>query len=234
MPAAPPSASAAAYTQGAFHNMRLNKSFLSISFLAVCGLGAPAAFADIQYAVTVDTTGQLGNSGYIDLQFNPSSLTTQFTSAAVTNFSTDGTLDVFGDDFFDGTSGDVSGTLPGTVSFDNGTTTNEYTQGITFGTTISFDLDLSGPAIDLPNGEGGGSFFLTFYDPSGNPLLTNSSNDAAFEVDINGDGSTSPTAFPNASGGPSVVTYVGPTEVPAIPEPSMVLLLAGGLAALAA
>jgi hypothetical protein len=168
-------------------------------------------FADVIYGVTVDTSSQSGNVGYIDLQFDPSSFTTQLANAAVTNFSTDGTLDTFGDDPFDGTSGDVSGTLPGTVSFDNGTTTNEYTQGMTFGNTISFNVDLSGPAIDLPNGDGGGSFFLTFYDPSGDTLLTNSSNGAAFEVDINGDGSITPT-----------------------PEPSMVLLLAGGLAAMAA
>jgi PEP-CTERM motif len=213
--------------------MRLNKSFLSIIFLAVCGMAVPA-FADVIYAVTVDTSSLSGNAGYIDLQFNPSSFTTQSANAAVTTFSTDGTLDAFGDDPFDGLIGDVTGTLPGTVSFDNGTSTNDYTQGMTFGTTISFHVDLSGPAIDLPNGEDGGSFLLTFYDPSGNPLLTNSPNGAAFEADINPDGSTTATAYPNADGGPSVGTFVGPTEVSAIPEPSMVLLLAGGLAAIAA
>src|ERR1700683_1519004 len=93
MPAAPPSAPAAAYTQGAFHNMRLNKSFLSISFLAVCGWAVPA-FADVIYGVTVDTSSLSGNGGYIDLQFNPSSFTTQAANAAVTNFSTDGTLEI--------------------------------------------------------------------------------------------------------------------------------------------
>jgi len=211
--------------------MRLNKSFLSISFLAVCGVAVPA-FADVIYGVTVDTSSLSGNGGYIDLQFNPSPFTTQAANAAVTNFSTDGTLDIFGDDPFDFSGGDVSGTLPGTVSFDNGTSTNEYTQGMTFGNTISFNVDLSGPSIDLPNGEGGGSFFLTFYDPSFDTLLTNSSNGAAFEVDINGDGSTTPTAFANASGGPTLVTYA--TPLTATPEPSMVLLLAGGLVAMAA
>lgn len=212
--------------------MRLNKSFLAISFLAVCGMAAPA-FADVIYAVTIDTSSQSGNGGYIDLQFDPSSLTTQPANAAVTTFSTDGSLDTFGDDPFDFSGGDISGTLPGTVSFDNGTSTNEYTQGITFGNTISFNLDLSGPAIDLPNADGGGSFFLTFYDPSGDPLLTNNPNGPAFEVDINGDGSTTPTAFANASGGPTVVTYSLPLTA-ATPEPSMMLLLAGGLAAIAA
>jgi hypothetical protein len=215
--------------------MRRNKIFLSISFLAVCGLTVPGACAEIiQYALTVDTTSQTTNQGYIDLQFDPSSFTTQFANAAVKNFFTDGSLDSFGADTFDGTSGDVSGLLPGTVTFDNGTSTNEYTQGITFGTTITFNLDLSGPAIDSPNGDGGGSFYLTFYDTLGNTILTNNPNNAAFEVDINGDGSTTPTAFPNASGGTSVVTYVGPTEVSAVPEPSMALLVAGGLLGIAA
>src|ERR1700722_4065978 len=200
--------------------MRLNKSFLSIILLAVCGMAVPA-FADVIYAVTVDTSSLSGNAGYIDLQFNPSSFTTQSANAAVTTFSTDGTLDIFGDDSFDGTSGDGVGTLPGTVSFDNGTATNEYTQGMTFGNTISFNVDLSGPAIDLSNGDGGGSFFLTFYDPSGNALLTNNPNGPAFEEDINGDGSTTPTAFANASGGPSLVTY-SPQFTAATPEPSLV------------
>jgi hypothetical protein len=210
--------------------MRLNKTSLLISLLAACALTAPAVFADeIQYTVTVDTASLNGDQGYLDLQFNPSSFTTQSASAAVTNFSTDGALAPLGSETYDGTAGDVSGTLPGPVSFDNGTSTNEYTQGITFGNTITFDLDLSGAALDSPNGDGGGTFVLDFFDPSGNQLLTNSASGDLFTVDINPDGSTTPTAFSSASGGPSVATFSGPS---AVPEPSMGLLLAGGLLAI--
>jgi hypothetical protein len=210
--------------------MRPNKTSLLISLLAACALTTQAAFADeIQYSVTVDTASLNGDQGYLDLQFNPGLFTTQPASAAVTNFSTDGTLDPLGSDPFDGTTGDVSGTLSSPVSFDNGTSTNEYTQGTTFGNTITFDLDLSGAALDSPNGEGGGTFVLDFFDLSGNQLLTNSASGDVFTVDINPDGSTTATAFPNASGGPSVVTFSGPS---AVPEPSMGLLLAGGLVAI--
>ena len=140
------------------------------------------------------------------------------------NFFTDGVLNPA--DPNNGTVGEASGMLPGTVTLINSETTNEYTEAMTFGTTITFDLDLYGPAISNPNGEGGGSFYLTFYnsDFSGNLLTTNPNGDA-LEIDINPDGTTS-VAYDSPD-----VTVSGPTFVP---EPgSMALLLFGGLAAFA-
>ena len=200
----------------------------------------PVAFADvIQYGVTVNTSTQNGNYGYIDLQFNPSSLPTQTAFASVTNFSTDGTLDTFGSDPNDGTIGDVTGTLPGTLSFDNLTNLNDYTQGITFGNTISFDLDLSGPAIDTPDPTdfpGGSLFVLDFLnaDESGFLFTADPLNDvAAGTVDLNPDGSTTATAFfSDANDDPSVVTFTGPISA-SVPEPSTTLPLGIGIIALA-
>jgi len=156
---------------------------------------------------------------------------TELASAQVTNFSPGASLDSFGADTFDGTSGDVSGTLPGTLTFDNAQPLNDYTQGLTFPSTITFNLDLYGPAIDTPNASlctsGGGSFYLDFFDTSNN-LLTNTTEGFVLEVDINPDGSTTATTFPNSTGGPSVVTVSGPLT--ATPEPSSIFLVAGGLA----
>jgi hypothetical protein len=222
--------------------MRLNPVVRSIGFLAICGLGGSLAFADtIQYTITVDTTSEFGNTGYIDMQFNEGPQNTELATAQVTSFTTDATLDTFGSDTYDGITGDVTGTLPGTLTFVNDDPTNEYTNGITFGTTISFNLDLSGPAIDSPGGSttypsGGGSFYLDFFDPSGNTLLSNSGNTTggdALEVDINPDGSTTVTTFENGNTGISAVTVSGPTALTGIPEPSVVFLLAGCLAAVA-
>lgn len=216
--------------------MRLNKISLSIALLLLCGLTGSVAFADpasIQYAVTVNTSSALLSNGYIDFQFNPSSFTTQLANADVANFATDGVLNPADPD--NGTTGAVSGELPGTVTLMNSQPSpNEYTEAMTFGTTITFDLDLYGPAINAPNGSpgGGGTFTLDFLDSNGNYLFTNDNqNDVpVFTVDINPDGSTTAMTYPSTDNGPPVVTFVGPT---AVPEPSTILLLSGGLLGLA-
>jgi hypothetical protein len=208
--------------------MRLHKLYLSTGLLALMGLAGPLAFADstssVQYMVTVNTTSILGDDGYIDFQMNPTAMPTQAANADVANFFTVGVLDPAAP--YSGTSGEVSGMLPGTVTLTNSETTNEYTEGMTpFGRTITFDLDLYGPALSNPNGEGGGSFYLSFLDPNGNPLLTTSPQGDALEIDINGNGTTS-VGYQSPE-----VTLSGPEFVP---EPgSMALLLFGGLAAFA-
>jgi hypothetical protein len=207
--------------------MRFHKLSLSIALVGLCGLAGSNALADpatVQYMVTVNTSSVLAQMGYIDFQLNPSGLATQPANADVANFFTDGVLNPA--DAGNGSFGEVSGMLPGTVTLINSETTNEYTEAMTFGTTITFDLDLYGPALSNPNGEGGGSFYLTFYnsDFSGNLLTTNPNGDA-LEIDINGDGTTS-VAYESPD-----VTLSGPVFVP---EPgSLTLLLCGSLAALA-
>jgi hypothetical protein len=215
--------------------MRLHKIYLSISLLTLCGLAGSVAYADpatIQYMVTVNTTSAAAQMGYIDFQFNPGGLTTQPANADVANYGGDSVLIPV--DPGNGTTGEVSGMLPGTVTLINSETTNEYTEGLTFGTTITFDLDLYGPAISNPNGEGGGTFTLDFLNSDQSAFLfTNDpQNDVpVFTVTINPDGSTTAMTYPSENDGPPVVTFVGPTEVP---EPaSMALLLCGGLAAFA-
>jgi hypothetical protein len=210
--------------------MRLTKTLLSTVFCAGV-LTTPAAFADpasIQYAITVNTTSALAQMGYIDFQFNPSSFTTQPANADVANFVSDGVLNPA--DSGNGTIGAVSGMLPGTVTLMNSQPNpNEYTEAMTFGTTITFDLDLYGPAISNPNGEGGGTFILDFLnaDQSGYLFTADSQNDVpVFTVTINGDGTTTAQTYPSQNNGPPVVTFVGPT---AVPEPSSVLLISSGL-----
>jgi hypothetical protein len=182
--------------------------------------------------VTVNTTSALAQMGYIDFQFNPGGLTTQAANADVANFFTDGVLNPA--DAGNGTTGEVSGMLPTTVTLINSETTNEYTEAMTFGTTITFDLDLYGPALSNPNGDGGGTFTLDFLnaDQSGYLFTDDPQNDVpVFTVTINPDGSTTAMTYPSEDDGPPVVTFTGPTEVP---EPaSIALLLCGGLAAFA-
>ena len=201
------------------------KAFLYASvFLAMSGLTASAA---IDYNVTVDVSSQLGNMGYIEFQFNPSSSPTQAASAAVVNFNGDSVLIPPGTN-----TGDSMGQLPGAINMDNGTSFNDYIEGITFGTTITFDLLLDGPAINSPDGTGGGTFTLDFLnsDQSGYLFTNDPINDVpVFTVDINGDGTTTAMNYPSAGNGPPVVTYSGPTE---IPEPATLGLLCAALGVL--
>jgi hypothetical protein len=182
------------------------------------------ALADT-YNVTVDTSSISRTSGAIDFQFNPGPLVTQAATLQILSFMSNGTLancaaDIQG---FCPT-GDVTGTLPATVTFDNGTGFNDYFDSFTFGDSISFTVSLSGPALSSPDGvsTSGSSFaFSMFSNAAGTtPVLTTDTvNGFAYVVNVNLDGTTTATNFlPGAS---------------AVPEPGSGSLL-GALAALAA
>ncbi len=174
---------------------------LKVSFLAV--LFASSAMADAIYNVTVDTTSASGTMG------------------------SDGVLV--------GTScpcatGDVSGTLPATLTFDNSTPFNDYFEGFTFGTSIAFNVRLYGPAVNSPDGisTSGSTFaFSMFSDPAGTtPLLTSDTADGfAFTLDVNLDGTTT-----NQNFSPQTTVALAGTG---IPEPATLELLEAAMAAVA-
>jgi len=196
--------------------------FKITTFFFVLLLGAVgSALADgVTYDVTVDTSSIAGTVGSVDFQFNPGPLTTQTADLQVLDFTSDGTL---------GTAeltGDVSGTLPGTVSFDNGSGYNDYFTGFTYGDTITFVVTLFGPAVTSPDGvsTSGSTFaFSMFSDSEGTvPVLTTDSEDGfAFTTSINLDGTTTLT---NSS---SELTATSPAVT--TPEPGTLWLLCAGL-----
>lgn len=136
----------------------------------VAGTSAQAA---VTFTVTVDTSSQAGQAGYIDLQFGSGCLgascspVAQPAFATVSHFLTDGILDAFDPSDPNDLAIGTSGTLPGAVQFDNQTATPEdFSQGLTFGNSLSFAITLSGAAIDSPAGNGGNyngtGFFFSF------------------------------------------------------------------------
>ena len=124
-----------------------------------------ASAAPITYDVTVDTSSISGTAGSLDFQFNPGPLVTQAASLQILNFTSNGSL--AGSPVL---TGDVVGALPATVTFDNGPAFNDYFEGFTYGSTLSFQVSLFGPALSSPDGTStsGSTFaFSMFSDAAG-------------------------------------------------------------------
>jgi hypothetical protein len=177
---------------------------------------APSAEASALYLVTIDTSSLTGTAGSLDFNFAPGLFTTQDASLQILNFSTDGTINGPAQ-----TIGDVTGSLPGPLTFDNQTIYNDYFEGFTYGTEIKFDVDLYGPALDSPDGTSasGSTFaFSMFSDPAGTiPVLTaDTIFGVAFNVNVNLDGSTTVASNSMESG------------IAAAPEPGTLIALPCG------
>jgi len=187
--------------------------------------------ATVIYLVTVDTSAINGVSGNLDFQFNPGGPSSQSAFVTISSFSSAG--GALGG--APAITGDVTGTLPGPVTIDNGTNFNDYFQPFTFGTSFQFQLLLDGPAIQSPNGiaTSGSSFGLSLFDATGSAtFLTTEPNGFVGTADINLDGTVTPRVFPpSVLGGTPVVTFTAAT--PGVPEPSTFTFLGSSLLTLA-
>jgi hypothetical protein len=185
---------------------------------------ASAVQAGVLYPVSVNTSTITGTAGSLDFQFNPGPLVSQSAWLAILNFATDGTLT--GAPSETGAVG--GGPLPAMVSFVNSTQLNDYFQTFTFGTSLSFEVLLYGPAVEFPDGvsTSGSTFaFSMFSDAAGTvPVLTSDPNGFAATVGINLDGTTTATVS-------SPQTTVGAPTI--VPEPGS-FALAGSIVVLAA
>jgi hypothetical protein len=172
------------------------------------------------FKISVNTSGVLlGTTGYLDLQLDPGFIgSTDAASATITGFVTDGSLTAALPNI-----GDVTGSLPGTVTINNTDVTNEYTQGFTFGSFVDVFVTLDSPVIS-GTASGGNSFTLDVEDSGFNSLL---GSFPAVEIDL--DATTGAPMVTNNSGGAATVTTVAE-----VPEPVSILLLATCLIGLTA
>jgi hypothetical protein len=192
----------------------LKRAFLLIGCCYMAAWAGP-----VTYQVTVATSSIAGTSGSLDFQFNPGPLSSQPGTAQLMNFSSNGILDP--SDIF--TTGHVSGAhLPATLTFDNGTALNEYFEGFTYGSTLNFQVILSGLALMAPNGTGSGSVFAfsMFSDAAGTqPVLT---TDTTFGIAVK--------IAVNPNGTSTVTDNSRQTAVGLVPEPTPLWLMAAPLA----
>jgi len=191
----------------------------ALVFLLLTAFGPGAARADLTLSLSVDTSSLNGQSGYLDIQFNPGDSSAEADTATVTNFQTIGGILAQPPIL----TGDASGSLPGTLTLVNGTAYNDVFQGFTYGSSFGFNLTLSGPAIDSPGGTVGSAFALSLYAADGiTPLLTTDPNGSVSTVYLNANGTASAETFPQ-----SPTDNTPAASVTAVPEPStltMVLL----------
>ena len=196
-------------------------SSLFIASLLCVGFVLAASAGEITYQVTVNTSSVAGTTGSFDFQFNPGPLITQAASLDILAFGGNGSL--VGAPML---TGSVVGALPGPLTFQNSTAFNDYFQGFTYGSSLTFDVHLYGPALTSPNGTAtsGSTFaFSMFGDPAGTmPVLTTDTTDGfAFLVNINLDGTTTVIDY-------SLQTTVVPA--PAVPEPNAISVMFTGMA----
>lgn len=223
---------------------------LRVAALIGTALFPACALADsVGYHFTLDTSSIQGTSGYLDMQFwawaavsgGGGTAYNTTASAVVSDFNTNGLLgseDPYTATFYGSPEafGDISGTLPGGVTFSvlGDGATNDYSQQLTFGTNLSFDLTLSGQGVTTPLcpvNQGGAvctfpDFELDLYDANGNYLLTNSASGVVGGIQLNADATTTPFLNPAADGGPSALDV---TPLAATPEPSSLLLMGSGI-----
>jgi hypothetical protein len=188
-------------------------------------LTVPAFGASQLELVTVNTSSlPAATTGYLDFLFNGGGTSFQSATASLTGFATNGTLAASSLS----TSGTVMGSLPGTVSMANNNA--EYLERITFGSSLTFGLQFSGPAVDAPNGAGSGSTFtlsLLNATQDGAYLTSNLNDGFLLLFNIDGAGRVTYTTYPTSTGAPSVVS------ITAVPEPSSALLMIPVLATFA-
>ncbi len=188
----------------------------------VLALAGPVRAASFDYSVTVDTSSLQGTAGNLDFQFNPGTTGAPAAQATLSAFGGNGILQSGAVP-----TGNVTGSLPGTLSFSNSTVYNDYFQPMVFGASTTFHLHFGGAFTTATSGSDT-RFSVSLYDAAGiNPLLTVNPDGAVLQFELAPRGMVTPTTFNAALNMPSVAS------VAVVPLPGAAFFFGSGLLALA-
>ena len=191
-----------------------------VFLLLFVGWTCHATAGTVTYSALINTASVAGTTGSLDFNFQTGPFGALPATVQVERF-----LGGLPSDLPE-RSGNVSGALPGTLALGNDGDYNDYFQTFAFGSLLSFDIVLSGPAVGMaaPGTSGSTSSFSVFSDTGGTqPALSSNPDGFALTADINADGTT------------TLRNYTAPvTPVSATPEnPTALLVLTGMVFALA-
>lgn len=197
---------------------------LLIRFLiatVLVSLGGLSLVADVIESVNIDTAPIQGQTGYLAFDFLGGA-PVESNTVVISSFTSDASL---------GTlvlTGAASGTLvPGPATLNDSQFFNELLQTVTFGTTMSFTLDLT---TSVSPGGIPDAFAFYLLDSTQNPYTTSDPTGADSLFDINIDGSSlSPEVYASSSASSTVT----PAAATTVPEPNSVVLLAAAIVTLA-
>lgn len=173
------------------------------------------AMGDAIFDVSVTTTPIKGAVGFLAFDFLGGS-PVENNTVTISGFSTDAVLGTLTP------SGDATGTIsPGPGTLDDGQFFNEFLQAVTYGTTITFQLDLTTNAAvsGIPD-----NFSFYLLDSTQAPFTTSDPTgaDSMFSINVTGPALT-PDVFTSSSA-TATVTAAGS----GVPEPGAFWLVAGG------
>ena len=191
-------------------NLTLRRAVLA----AVLAASSSLALADpLGYHVEIDTSAFSG-AGFLDFAFIAGNSPAPGASATLSNFS-----GAFG--ALESLEGNVSGSLPGTLTFGNSGAYNDWFHNVTLGGKFAFNIVFGGDFLTTA-GNAGTTFGVGLLDASGMSYLGNvNGNLLQFEL------------TPVYGGAPASIagsTYASIASISAVPEASEWMMLTGGLA----
>ncbi|KAB8051512.1 PEP-CTERM sorting domain-containing protein [Janthinobacterium rivuli] len=191
-------------------NLTLRRAVLAALLAGSSGL----ALADpLAYRVEIDTS-QFSGAGFLDFAFIAGNSPAPGASAVLSNFS-----GAFG--ALASQEGNVSGSVPGTLTFGNGGAYNDWFHNVTLGGKFGFNIVFGGDFLNTA-GNAGTTFGVGLLDYTGMAYLGNANgNLLQFELTpLNG-------GLPASIAGS---TYASIASISAVPEASEWMMLTGGLA----
>ena len=191
-------------------NLTLRRAVLA----ALLAGSSSLALADpLGYHVEIDTSAFSG-AGFLDFAFIAGNSPAPGASATLSNFS-----GAFG--ALESQEGNVSGSVPGSLTFGNSGAYNDWFHNVTLGGKFAFNIVFGGEFLNTA-GNAGTTFGVGLLDASGTAYLGNvNGNLLQFEL------------TPLTGGVPASIagsTYASIASISAVPEASEWMMLTGGLA----